>query len=173
MRAIILTAFGSAEHFRLAEVPMPEPQPGEVRIRIRATAFNPTDYQKRQGTGITSTPPLILGCDVAGIIDAIGSGVSAFAEGDEVYAYLLGGRNPGGAYAEYVCRPVEFVARKPRNLSFGQAAAVVTAGLTAYQCLEHVQIQPGEPVFIAGGAGGVGTMLIELARHAGAEPIFT
>lgn len=173
MRAILLTAFGSAEHFRLAEVPRPEPQPGEVRIRIHAAAFNPTDYQRRQGAGQPGTLPLILGIDAAGVVDAIGPGVTAFAVGDEVYTYLLGGGKTGGAYAEYVCRQVAFVARKPRNLSFAQAAALVTAGMTAYQCLEQVQLQPGEPLFVAGGSGGVGTMLIQLARHAGAGPIFT
>src|SRR5262249_15451498 len=143
------------------------------RMRIHASAFNPTDFQKRQATGGSGTLPLILGCDVAGIVDAIGDGVSAYALGDEVYAYLLGGRAPGGGYAEYVCRSVDFVAHKPRTLSFGAAAAVVTVGLTGYQCLDQVQVQPGEPVFVAGGSGGVGTMLIQLARHAGAGPIFT
>jgi NADPH2:quinone reductase len=173
MRAILLTEFGSAEHFRMAEVPRPEPQPGEVRIRIHAAAFNPTDYQRRQGAGRASALPLILGIDAAGVVDAIGDGVTTFAVGDEVYTYLLGGGKSGGAYAEYVCRPVDFVAHLPRNLSFAQAAAVVTAALTAYQCLEQVQLRPGEPLFVAGGSGGVGTMMIQLARHAGAGPIFT
>jgi NADPH:quinone reductase len=173
MRAILLTAFGSAEHFSLAELPRPEPQPGEVRIRIHAAAFNPTDYQRRQNTRTANMLPLILGIDVAGIVDAVGSGVTTFAVGDEVYTYLLGGGKTGGGYAEYVCRLVDFVAHKPRNLSFGQAAAVVTAGLTACQCLEQVQLHPGEPLLVAGGSGGVGTMMIHLARHAGAGPIFT
>jgi NADPH2:quinone reductase len=173
MRAIVLTAFGSAEHFRLAAPPRPEPRPGEVRIRIHAVAFNPSDYQRRQGSLTAGPPPIILGSDVAGVVDAIGAGVTAFAVGDEVYSFLLGGRIHGGAYAEYVCRRVEFVARKPRNLSFAQAAAVVTVGLTAYQSLEHARLQPGEPLFVTGGSGGVGAMVIRLARHAGAEPIFT
>ncbi|HEY7340844.1 MAG TPA: NADP-dependent oxidoreductase [Ktedonobacterales bacterium] len=173
MRAILLTAFGSAEHFCLAELQRPEPQPGEVRIRIHAAAFNPTDYQRRQGAGTTNALPLILGIDVAGTVDAVGSGVTAFAVGDEVYTYLLGGGKTGGGYAEYVCRLVDFVAHKPQNLSFGQAAAVVTTGLTAYQCLEQAPLHPGEPIFVAGGSGGVGTMMIHLARRAGAGPIFT
>jgi NADPH:quinone reductase len=173
MRAIILTAFGSTDHFRLAELQRPEPRPGEVRIRIHATSFNPSDYQRRQGTETAGTLPLILGSDVAGIVDAIGTGVTAFAVGDEVYSYLLGGGKTGGAYAEHVCQLVDFVAHKPRNLSFAQAAAAVTGGLTAYQCLERVSLQPGEPLFVTGGSGGVGTMVIQLARHAGAGPIFT
>jgi NADPH:quinone reductase-like Zn-dependent oxidoreductase len=143
MRAVVLTAFGSAEHFRLAEAPRPEPQPGEVRIRIHAVAFNPSDYQRRQGT-LTSGPlPIILGSDAAGVIDALGLGVTAFALGDEVYTFLLGGRPSGGAYAEYVCRPVAFVAHKPRTLSFAQAAAMITTGLTAYHCVERARLQPG------------------------------
>lgn len=174
MRAIILTAFGSAEHFRLAELPLPEPQPGEVRIRIHAAAFNPTDYQKRQGAGIVGDLPLILGTDVAGVVDAVGPEVTAFMVGDEVYSFLLGGRRASsGGYAEWVCRQVDFVAHKPRNLTFAQSVAALTGGLTAYHCLEHAHVRPGEPLFIAGGSGGVGTMLIQLARHAGAGPIFT
>lgn len=173
MRAIILTAFGSVENFRLAELPHPEPQPGEVRIRIRAAAFNPTDYQKRQGIGSRGAPPLILGIDAAGVIDAVGDGVTTFAVGDEVYSYLLGGGKNGGAYAEYVCRQVDFVAHKPRNVSFAQAASLVTVGMTAIQCLERVSLLPDTPLFVAGGSGGVGSMLIQLARHAGARAIFT
>jgi NADPH:quinone reductase len=173
MHAITLTAYGSADHFRLADLPLPTPQPGEVRIRIHAAAFNPTDYQRRQSAGDPGALPLILGIDVAGVVDALGDGVTTFAVGDEVYGYLLGGNRRGGGYAEYVCQRSAFVAHKPRNLSFGQAAALVTAGLTAYQCLEQARIAPGEPLFVAGGSGGVGTMLIQLARHAGAGPIFT
>jgi NADPH:quinone reductase-like Zn-dependent oxidoreductase len=173
MRAIILTVFGSADHFRLADLLRPEPRPGEVRIRIHAASFNPSDYQRRQSTATAGALPLILGSDVAGVIDAIGAGVTAFTAGDEVYAYLLGADKTGGAYAEYVCQQADFVARKPRSLSFAQAAAVPTAGLTAYQCLERVRLDPGEPLFVAGGSGGVGTLLIQLARHAGAGPIVT
>ena len=173
MRAIILTAYGTTDNFRLGDLPRPEPQPGEVRIRIHATAFNPTDYQKRQGVGARGTLPLILGIDAAGIVDAAGGGVTTFTVGDEVYTYLLGGGKNGGAYAEYVCRRVDFVAHKPRDLSFAQAASVVTVGLTAIQCLERVSLQPGAPLFIAGGSGGVGAMLIQLARLAGAGPIYT
>jgi NADPH:quinone reductase-like Zn-dependent oxidoreductase len=173
MRAIVLTAFGSTEHFRMADLPRPEPQPGEVRIRIHAASFNPTDYQKRQGIGISGALPQILGIDAAGVIDALGTGVTTFVVGDEVFTCLLGGGSSSGSYAEYVCRRVDFIAHKPRNLSFAQAAAVVTGGLTAYQCLEQVHLHPGEPVFVAGGSGGVGTMMIQLARHAGAGPIFT
>jgi NADPH:quinone reductase-like Zn-dependent oxidoreductase len=146
MRAIVVTAFGSAEHCRQAEVPLPEPQPGEVRIRSCAAAFNPTDYQRRQGQGAgrAGTLPLILGIDAAGVVDTVGTGVTAFAEGDEVYTCLLGGGKTGGAYAEYVCRSVDFVAHKPRTLSFSQAAAVVTTGIMAYQCLEQVPLSPGQ-----------------------------
>ena len=92
-----------------------------MHIRIHATSLNPSDYQRRQGAENPDTLPLILGSDVAGVVEALGSGVTAFAIGDEVYAYLLGRRKTSGAYAEYVCLPASFVARKPRTLSFAQA----------------------------------------------------
>jgi NADPH:quinone reductase len=123
MRAIILTAFGSTDLFRLAELPSSDPEPGEVRIRIHATSLNPFDYQRRQGAENSGTPPLILGSNVAGVVEALGSGVAAFAIGDEVYAYLLGRSKTSGAYAEYICLPASFVARKPRNLSFATCAS--------------------------------------------------
>ncbi len=82
MRAIILTAFGSTDHFRLAELPRPEPRRGEVRIRIHATSFNPSDFQWRQSAENPGTLPLILGSDVAGVVEVLGSGVTAFAPGD-------------------------------------------------------------------------------------------
>jgi NADPH:quinone reductase-like Zn-dependent oxidoreductase len=173
MRAVVLSAFGSADNFHVAEAPLPEPRPGEVRIRVHAASFNPSDYKRRQGARPASEFPLILGSDVAGTVDAIGPGVTAFSEGDEVYAYLLGGGRAGGAYAEHVCQQIAFVARKPRNLSFAQAASVVTVGLTASRCLERVTLQRDEPVFVAGGSGGVGTLLIQLARRLGAGQILT
>jgi NADPH:quinone reductase len=168
MAAILLTAPGSADHFQQALLPMPTPQPDEVRIRIYAAAFNPMDFQKRKAA-TPSQLPMILGGEVAGTIDAVGSAVTTFAVGDEVLTYLV--RKPGG-YAEYVCVQVLFVVRKPANLSFAQAAAVPVVGLTAYQAIiTRAAVQPGDAVLITGASGGVGTMAIQLARVQGAERI--
>ena len=168
MEAIILTAPGSADHFQQATLPLPTPQPDEVRIRIHAAAFNPMDFQKRKAA-TPSQLPLILGGEVAGEIDAVGSAVMTFMVGDLVMTYLV--RKPGG-YAEYVCVQALFVVRKPANLSFAQAAALPVVGLTAYQAIvTRAAVQPGDAVLITGASGGVGTMAIQLARLQGAERI--
>ena len=130
-------------------------------------------YQRRKSSTTAGPLPIILGSDVAGVVAAVGVGVTSCAVGDEVYSFLLGGGVGGRACAEYVRRRVEFVAHKPRNPSFAQAASMVTTGLTANQCLEHERLRPGEPLFVAGGSGGVGATLIQLTRHTGAGPIFT
>jgi NADPH2:quinone reductase len=168
MEAILLTAPGSADHFQQATLPRPTPQPDEVRIRIHAAAFNPMDFQKRKAAPLSQLP-MILGGEVAGAIDAVGSAVTTFAVGDLVMVYLV--RKPGG-YAEYVCVQALFVVRKPANLSFAQAAAVPVVGLTAYQAIvTRAAVQPGDAVLITGASGGVGTMAIQLARLQGAERI--
>lgn len=172
MKAIVLHAFGGVEHLQLSDWPRPEPKEGEVRIRVRAVSFNPVDYKLRQGR-FGGELPLILGRDLAGVVDAVGGGVADLSVGDEVYAYL-GGPKSNGSYAEYVCTATDFVGKKPTNLSFNRASAVPLVGLTAYQSVvDKAKVQAGESVFIAGGTGGVGSMVIQLARHVGAHPILT
>ena len=168
MEAIILTAPGSAEHFRQATLSLPVPQPDEVRIRIRAAGFNPMDFQKRKAA-LPSQLPMILGGEVAGEIDAVGSAVTTFTMGEAVMVYLV--RRPGG-YAEYVCVQALFVVRKPARLSFAQAAAVPVAGLTAYNAIvTRAGVRRGDAVLVTGASGGVGTMAVQLARVRGAGRI--
>jgi NADPH:quinone reductase-like Zn-dependent oxidoreductase len=172
MRAVALTAFGGVENLQDREIPQPVPQQGEVRIRVHAAAFNPVDYKFRQGR-FGGSLPMVLGQDAAGVIDAVGAGVTGLAEGDEVYAFL-GGPVSNGAYAEWVCVPAPFVARKPKSLSFEEAAAVPLAGLTAYHAvMTPTVLRGGKSAFVAGGAGGVGSMAIQLLRLSGADPILT
>jgi NADPH2:quinone reductase len=167
MEVVLLTAPGSAEHFQRAMVPLPIPGPDEVRIRILAAGFNPMDWQKRK-TMAAARLPAILGGEVAGEIDGVGPGVRGFLVGDPVYAYLV--RKPGG-YAEYVCVRSVFVARKPRRLSFEQAAALPVAGLTAYESVIRAGVHPGDAVLVTGASGGVGSMAIQIARMRGASRI--
>ncbi len=172
MQAIVLDALGGSEHFRLAELKTPEPAKGEVRIRVTASGFNPVDYKLRQGR-YRGKLPVVLGADCSGIIDAVGPEVQGFVEGDAVYAYALGPVS-NGSYAEYLCLPSVFVAKKPSNLSFERAAGVPLTALTAYRCIvASGALCPHQAIFISGGTGGVGTMAIQMARHLEADPILT
>jgi NADPH:quinone reductase-like Zn-dependent oxidoreductase len=170
MKAVILTAPGGVENLQLAEIATPVPAPEEVRIRIRAAGFNPSDYKMRQSGASAEQGPTILGGEVAGVIDAVAADVAEFRVGDAVCAYLPLKR---GGYAEAVCSHTAFIAPKPHDLSFIQAAAVPLAGLTALTCFGRGTARPGAPLFVAGGSGGVGSFAIGLAKAEGASPIIT
>ncbi|MGE5177978.1 MAG: quinone oxidoreductase family protein [Bacteroidota bacterium] len=167
MDAVVLTASGSPEYFRLVARPLPAPCPDEVRIRIRAAGFNPMDFQMRKSAHRDDLP-LILGGEVAGEIDEVGSSVTSLAAGDPVLSYLV---QRNGGYAEYVCVPAVFVAPKPPNLSFAEAAAVPVAGLTAYEAILRADVRPGDSVLVAGASGGVGSLAVQLARMRGPDRI--
>lgn len=169
MKAIILTAPGGAENFKLADIATPQPESDEIRIRILAAGFNPADYKMRQ-TISADKLPLVLGGEVAGVVDAVGPKVSEFHTGDPVCAYLPLRR---GGYAEAVCSHVAFVARKPDALSFSDAAAIPLAGLTALACVDSPMVRAQMPLFVAGGSGGVGSFVLGLARLKGTRPIIT
>ncbi len=172
MNVISLTAFGDSSHFRLKQIPIPNPQEGEVRIRIKAVAFNPVDVKIRRGDYGGQTP-LILGSDCSGVVEAIGIGVSQFQEGDEVYAMPFG-QCSNGSYAQYLCLPYQFVSKKPQNLSFEAAACIPLVSLTAYRATLGLQgLNRKGSLFIAGAAGGVGCIAVQLARYFHGGPIYT
>jgi NADPH2:quinone reductase len=173
MKAIVLAAPGGVENFRGEELPLPDVRPGDVRIRVKAASFNPVDYQIRKGGPEGRRPhSMILGRDLSGIVDAVYEGATDLRVGDEVYSYVCTLAS-SGTYAEYVSVPAELVARKPASLSHAQAAAVPVAGITAKLALDKVQLRQGRSLFIAGGAGGVGTFAIMLARALGVERLVT
>ena len=175
MKAVVLSAFGPASNLELQEVAKPEPGPNDVLVRVHATSVNPADIGLRSGMfGAMMPPPLILGFDVAGTVEAVGVGVEAFRPGDEVY-YAVELTDPrGGANAEYHVTKAEKVAKKPRNLSFSEAAAVPVAGGTAYAALfTNAGLTLGQSVLIHGAAGGVGSYAVQLARATGAFVIAT
>ena len=175
MKAVVLTSFGPATGLELQDVAKPEPGPNDVLVRVHATSVNPADIGLRRGMfGAMMPPPLILGFDVAGTVEAVGVGVETFRPGDEVY-YAVELTDPrGGANAEYHVTKAENVATKPRNLSFGEAAAVPVAGGTAYAALfTNGGLTLGETVLIHGAAGGVGSYAVQLARATGAFVIAT
>ena len=170
MKVIEINGFGGIENFCEAHREIPKPGAEEVLIRIRAGSFNPIDYKIRQGR-FGGDLPIVLGHDAAGVIEEVGRNVSRFRVGDEVWAYL-GGTCSNGANAEYVAVPHEFVTVKPRILSFEEAASIPVVGLTANQAIRlKARPTPNHSVFIAGGAGGLGSAAILILQMIGVEKI--
>jgi NADPH2:quinone reductase len=173
MKAIVLRAFGSSENFYEADLPTPVAQAGEVLIRVHAASFNPVDFQVRKGQAESKNiQSMILGRDLSGVIEAVGEGVTSLRVGDEVYSNVAK-LSSNGTYAEYVSIPEELVAIKPVSLSHAEAAGVPVVGTTAWLALEKARLSESKSVFIAGGAGGVGTFAIMLARSRGVRNMMT
>ena len=177
MQAIVIDEFGGSDKLHLAERPEPKLLPDGVRIAIRAAGLNPVDWKTREGRQEPRFPhvfPVILGWDAAGVVEEVGAAARWFRPGDEVVAYCRKHFIGEGTYAQQVVVPDEFVARKPANVSFEEAAAVPLAALTAYQALvERLQVKPGETVLVHAAAGGVGHFAVQIARELGARPIGT
>jgi NADPH:quinone reductase-like Zn-dependent oxidoreductase len=149
----------------VAELPVPQPAAGEVLIKVRAAGVNPVDWKIANGR-----VGKVAGIDVAGVVDALGEGVTAVKVGDEV----LGSARGSGGYAEYAILPVASLAKKPKKLSFEQAAGIPIAAETAYRALHQVAgIKKGQTVLIHGAAGGVGSAAVQIAKAAGARVIGT
>jgi NADPH:quinone reductase-like Zn-dependent oxidoreductase len=176
MKAFIHERYGPPETLRMAEVDAPAPGAGEVLVKVLGASVNAADWHMLRGKPLFSRATLgllrpkhrILGVDVAGHVEAVGSGVTRFQSGDQVYANLLD--NGCGGFAEYVSAPADVMALKPATLSFEEAAAVPMAAVTALQGLgRQGAIQPSEQVLINGGSGGVGSFAVQIAKSYGAE----
>jgi len=176
MKAIIFDHYGPPEDLTLQEVPAPEPQANEVLVSVRAAALNAADWHVMRADpflvrlmcGFFKPRRPRLGADVAGVVLAVGSGVTRFKAGDEVFGCLP--LDAWGSYAEQVCAAQDILASKPARASFDEAAAVPLAGLTALQALRDVgQLQAGQKVLINGASGGVGTFAVQIAKALGAE----
>ena len=173
MRAIVVERFGGPEVLELKQIDRPEPGPGELLVRVICAGTNPVDAKLRQfGGGRRVTAPVVLGYDVSGVVEAVGPGVTKFQPGDEVYYMLEVYGRRQGAYAEYNTVPEAIVARKPASLSHEEAAAVPLACGTAWEgVVQRLKVQSGETVLIHGGAGGVGSFAVQLAKSCGARVI--
>jgi NADPH:quinone reductase-like Zn-dependent oxidoreductase len=176
MKAFIWEKYGPPETLRMADVEKPAPADDEVLVKVLAVSINPADWHSLRAKPLFSRATLgllrpkhkILGGDIAGQVEAVGSSVTQFKPGDEVYANLLD--HGYGGFAEYVSVPVDAMWFKPTNLSFEEAAAVPMAGVTALQGLHHHgEIEPGQQVLINGGSGGVGTFAVQIAKAFDAE----
>jgi NADPH:quinone reductase-like Zn-dependent oxidoreductase len=176
MKAFIYEKYGPPEMLRMAEVDKPVPNADEALVKVLAASVNAADWHLLRGKPLFSRATLgllrpkhqILGVDIAGQVEAVGSGVTGFNPGDEVYANLLD--HGYGGFAEYVSVPVGVMSLKPANLSFEEAAAVPMAAVTALQGLRHHgELQPTQQVLINGASGGVGSFAVQLAKAYGAE----
>jgi NADPH:quinone reductase-like Zn-dependent oxidoreductase len=174
MDAMLIEAFGGPEVLRWQKISVPKPREGEVLLKIRAASVNPVDYKIRSGkypAVKANMLPYVLGRDVCGDVEACGPGVTAFAEGAPLYAFL--GIDRGG-YAEYVVVKESEASSKPTVLDHPSAAAVPLAGLTAWQGLfRYGGLQYGQRVLIHAGSGGVGHFAIQFAKARGAHVITT
>ncbi|MBO0791166.1 MAG: NADP-dependent oxidoreductase [Ktedonobacteraceae bacterium] len=175
MKAIRIHGRGGPDHLVYEDAPQPHPGPGEVLVRVYAAGVIATELQwdETYQTNAGSLRPLpIPGPDLSGVVEEIGSGITALARGDEVYAMLGYGRD--GAEAEFTIALPSELAPKPRTLDFVRAAAVPLTALTAWQALfVHARLAAGQTILIHGAAGGVGVFAVQLARWVGAHVIAT
>lgn len=168
MRAMIVTRLGEPDVLEEREIDRPKPGPTEVLVRVYATSVNPMDCIVRRYGMPWITPPVVIGYDVSGVVEEVGEAVTLFKPGDEVY-YAPEFTTPQGSYAEYHVADEEIVVHKPANLTHEEAAAIPLAGATAWDALiTRGLLTVGETVLIHG-AGGVGSLAIQIARAAGAR----
>ncbi|MFN0122125.1 MAG: NADP-dependent oxidoreductase [Blastocatellia bacterium] len=174
MKAIRIHEYGGADVLRYEDAPVTELLPDDVLIRVAAASFNPIDAKIRQGFMQEHLPkllPFVLGWDCAGTVERIGGEVSRFKVGDEVFTMPEFAR--GGTYAEFVAVNENQVARKPQTLSLVEAAALPMTAQTALTALKAADVRRGQTILIHGGAGGVGTMAIQMAKARGASVVTT
>ena len=176
MKAIVYTKYGTADQLQLQEADVPFPKDDEVLIKGHATCINSWDYDSLLGNsilvrligGLRAPRHQILGCDMAGTVDAIGKKVTLWKPGDEVFGDNSGGG--WGGFAEYACMKETMLARKPTGITFEEASTIPQAGLLALQGLRDVgKIKAGQKVLINGAGGGVGAFAIQLAKSHDAE----
>ncbi|MFG2653120.1 NADP-dependent oxidoreductase [Streptomyces sp. NPDC048436] len=177
MKAISYRRYGGPEVLEYGDVRDPKVGPDSVLVKVRAVSVNPVEWKCREGhlDGILDPVfPVIPGWDVAGVVVQPGLSVPEYAVGDEVIGYVREDFLSRGTLAEYVAAPVRTLARKPRNLTFAEASGLPLAGLTAYQVIvKTLAVTEGEVVLVHAAAGGVGSIAVQLARHAGARVIGT
>ena len=177
MKVWVYTKYGSPDNLVLTEANKPVPKSNQVLLKIKAVSINSWDWDLLRGKpfvvrfaggGLSKPRKPILGCDVAGEIEAIGEDVRGFSHGDAVYGDLSA--SGWGGFAEYVCAPIEAIIKKPTGMSFQEAAAIPQAGVMALQGVrDYGEVQAGQKVLINGAGGGVGSFAIPLAKLCGAE----
>ncbi|WST79515.1 zinc-dependent alcohol dehydrogenase family protein [Streptomyces sp. NBC_01136] len=174
MRALVLNQYDTP--LELTEIETPAAGPGQVLVKVRASGVNPLDIKIRDGKAAHAQRvlPAVLGLDLAGVVEAVGAGVSGFAPGDEVYGLTGGVGDLQGSLAEYAAVDARLLAHKPAALTMREAAALPLVTITAWEGLvDRAGVSAGDKVLVHGGAGGIGHVAIQIARARGAEVFAT
>ncbi len=172
MKAAYINNFGGPQALTYGDLPDPVAGPGQILVDVHAASINAADWKVTQGEYKQTTFPLIIGRDFSGVVAAVGSGVGDLKVGDAVFGVLEGGRD--GTYCEKLTIGAAIVAKKPSGTSHVEAAALALTGLTALCAIEDcLKLKKGETILIQGGAGGVASFAIQVAKHIGAKVITT
>ena len=165
-------ANGGPEVEQFLDRPVPTLGPGQLLVRVRAAGVNPADWKRRNGMRMPGGPPpefpIVMGGEVAGVVEATGAGAGDFAPGDAVF-----GNTATGGFAEYTLLPVDLAAHKPPTVSFVDAATLPSAASTAYDCVHQLALASGATLLIVGVGGGVGSTAAQLARYGGVTVVGT
>ncbi|WP_299823569.1 NADP-dependent oxidoreductase [uncultured Pontibacter sp.] len=177
MKAFVVSDPGDTTRLQLQELDKPTAKAGEVLVKVKAISINPVDTKTREGkalyNSLAENPPVIIGWDISGVVEAVGEGVKMFKPGDEVFG-MVNFPGHGRAYAAYVAAPESHLAHKPANIPHHEAAAATLAALTAWQVLVHqANIKAGQRVLVHAAAGGVGHFAVQIARYFQATVIGT
>lgn len=173
MKAAQISQYGDSSVVQITTIDIPAPGEGQVLVEVHASSLNPFDTTIRSGYMKDMIPlqfPVTLGGDIAGVVAKVGEGVTNFAVGDAVYGQANVVAGNSGAFAEFAVTSAGQIAVAPHGLEFTDAASLPLVGVSALQALqEHINLQPGQKIFIHGGAGGIGTIAIQVAKHIGAH----
>ncbi len=173
MKAAQISDYGHVDVVKVVDIDKPVAKAGQVLVEVHASSMNPFDTIVREGYMKAMIPlnfPATLGGDIAGVVAEVGSGVTGFVVGDEVFggANVVAGAT--GAFAEFAATASSQLAPKPKSVDFVEAAASVLVGLSAYQAIyDHINLTAGQKILIHGGSGGIGSVAVQLAKHIGAH----
>jgi len=172
MKAAQIDSYGDASVMRINEIEKPTVTDSKVEVEVHAASLNPFDSSVRSGYMQENIPlqlPVTLGGDIAGVVVEVGEGVNNVVVGDRVYGQANVVAGNSGAFAEYAVTAATQVAKLPKNLDYNQAASLPLVGVSALQAVkQHIDLQPNQKIFIHGGAGGIGSLAIQIAKHIGA-----
>jgi len=177
MKAVQINSYGKPDVIHIVDIPVPQVTPNHVLVQVHAASINAVDWKISTGAYAKMMPvtfPITLGGDFSGVVTEVPEGVSEFAVGDEVYGNAIATSTGSGSMAEYVNAPTKSMSKKPVEVDWTQAAALPLVGVSALQALvEEMHLSAGQKILIHGGAGGIGSTAIQLAKHLGAYVITT